>query len=541
MPTSTGLEVILVDYTVTLPGGEKLEGQSPIVVIGPNGSGKTRQTRQLQVQVPIEFINALRSTRVAPELPAMGMDTARQHFTSQKNQSRSQHWEIETDFDYMLSQLLAQQSMSAIDFARRFRADPATAGVPDTTALTHVEEIWGAVFPGRELFWRDWKSLVRNQSGGQIVEYTGNQMSVGEKAVLYLAGRVFVSDSGVLVIDEPETHLHSLLAVRLWNVLEEARPDIRFIYVTHDLTFALSRRNARFVLASPTAGLKTIDFEPTLPGDVTEALLGSASLSFYASRIVFCEGEVGSLDHKLYGAWFPGPDTVVRSVGDCQRVLRCVEALGHSGVASGLTVVGIIDGDYNPDSFKTSLPPGITVLKVHEVESLFCFPQVVSAVCDHVRQAFNEADYRNALARTVTEAQRHQVIIDRWKRRIEPYLEGLVSGVGRRDKPVGDLIAELPEIFDHNKWTFSPEGFLKEERERVEEAVASGTSEQILSLIPGKQLLPIAARQAGLTVAAYTKLIIDGLTSRPDDLTVLAERLETAFDGYLPARHASVS
>ena len=110
----------------------------------------------------------------------------------------------------------------------------------------------------------------------------------------------------------PETHLHSLLAVRVWNALEIARPDMRFVYVTHDLTFALSRRDARFVLASPTAGLRSIDLEPTLPADVTEALLGSASLSFYASRVVFCEGELTSLDYRLYGAWFRGPDTVVR-------------------------------------------------------------------------------------------------------------------------------------------------------------------------------------------------------------------------------------
>jgi hypothetical protein len=60
-----------VDCTVVLPGGETLTGQAPIVVIGPNGSGKTRQTREIQAPGrTIEFINALRNTRVAPELPA---------------------------------------------------------------------------------------------------------------------------------------------------------------------------------------------------------------------------------------------------------------------------------------------------------------------------------------------------------------------------------------------------------------------------------------------------------------------------------------
>lgn len=54
-----------LDYTVTLPGGEQVTGHHPLVVIGPNGSGKTRQTRGIGASVGIEFINALRNTRVA--------------------------------------------------------------------------------------------------------------------------------------------------------------------------------------------------------------------------------------------------------------------------------------------------------------------------------------------------------------------------------------------------------------------------------------------------------------------------------------------
>ena len=462
-----------MDYTVILPGGETLTGQAPIVVLGPNGSGKTRQTRAIQAPGrSIEFINALRNTRVAPELPAHGVDTARNNFIAQKNQSRNQHWELESDFDWMLSQLLAQQSMVAIEFMRKWQDDPSTVGVPADTPLTRVEQLWAQVFPGRELHWRDWKPFVRNESSGSPLEYSGNQMSDGEKAVLYLAGRVFSEDSGLLIVDEPETHLHSLLAVRLWNVLEESRPDIQFVYVTHDLTFALSRRDARFVLASPTEGLRTIDVEPNLPADVTEALLGSASLSFYASRVVFCEGEIGGLDHKLYGSWFAGPDTVIRSVGDCHRVIRCVDALANSGVASALTVVGIIDGDYHPEAFKSSLPSGVTALRVHEVETLLCLPGVVSAVCDHVGQPFDEMAYLAALTNTISDAERHQIIIERWKQRMEPHLEGLVSGVSKRNKPVNELIRDLPDIFDHTKWEFSPQAFLEEERNRVETAVA---------------------------------------------------------------------
>lgn len=529
-----------MDYTLHLPGGEALGGHEPVVVIGPNGSGKTRQTRQINVAVPIEYINALRNTRVAAELPAVGVDTARSNFTSQKNQTRVQHWELASEFDYMLSQLLAQQSMAAIEFTRRFQKDPESAGVPEETPLTKVERLWERVFPGRELHWRDWKPLIKNRSTGTEIEYSGNQMSDGEKAALYLAGRVFSADAGILVVDEPETHFHSLLAVRLWNALEEARPEIRFVYVTHDLTFALSRHSAHFVLASPTAGLRSIDLEGNLPADVTEALLGSASLSFYASRVVFCEGDATSVDGQIYGAWFHGPDTVVRPVGDCQRVIRCVDAVAHSGIASALTPVGLIDRDYHPDAFTGSLPAGAIALKVHEVESLLCLPDLVAAVSAHVAQAFDAETYRMDLVATVTDAERHQIIIERWKRRIEPRLEALVADVRKRDTAVEDLISALPNVFDHTKWGFSPETLLIEERDRVKAAVPNGTIDEILALVPGKQLLPVAAHQAGMNVGPYTKLVVDALRATDGELLPLARKVAAALAGQLPERSVPI-
>lgn len=511
------------------------------MVIGPNGSGKTRQTRQLQAAVPIEFINALRNTRVASELPAVGVDTARNYFNSQKSQSRAQHWELASEFDYMLSQLLAQQSMAAIEFTRRYQTDPASAGEPEETPLTRVERLWSQVFPGRELHWRDWKPLIRNRTTGAEVEYTGNQMSDGEKAALYLAGRVFSMDSGILVVDEPETHFHSLLAVRLWNALEAERPDIRFVYVTHDLTFALSRRVPHFVLASPTQGLRTIDISARLPPDVAEALLGSASLSFYASRVVFCEGELTSLDASLYGAWFSGPDTVVRPVGSCERVLRCVDALANSGVASALAVVGLIDHDYHPDEFLASLPSGAQALGVHEIESLVSLPGVVAAVCAHLARGFDEMAYVKALASTVTEDQRQQIIIERWKRRIEPHLEGLVAGVSKRGQPVDDLLAAMADVFDRQTWSFSPEGLLREERERVQASVPPGDIDCFLKIVPGKQLLPVAARYSGMSTESYINLVTSALCIGAGARAVLTENLERALSPYLPPRFAAVT
>jgi len=533
------------DLTIILPDGTtRLEGDSPVVVIGPNGSGKTRQTRNLGTasDITIDFVNALRNTRVAPELPVMGFDTARSNFQGQKNQARHAHWELTSEFDFMLSQLIAQSSMVAMQFVSRFREDSAEAGQPELGPLERVEDLWKKVYPGRKLLWRDWKPLVASTVNGDSVEYSANQMSDGEKAALYLAGRVFLADPGILVVDEPETHFHSLLAVRLWNALEEARPDIRFVYVTHDLTFALSRRDARYVLASPTGGLRAIEIDGDLPGDVAGALLGSASLSFYASRVVFCEGEESSLDRQLYGAWFSGADTVVKPVGNSQMVLRCVDSLRRSGIAQSLSATGIIDGDFHPDAFKSGVPAGVHALTLHEVESLYCLAGVVRAVCEHVGVNFDESDYLRKLSASVSEAQRHQLVVQRWKARIEPNLAGIVGGVSKKGQSLESLVNDLPSIFDLSNWSFSPQELLEEEKKRVEAAIPGGTEEQLLSLVPGKQLLPLAARTAGMQQSTYTDLVAKALVGAEDvTLKPLHDKLVVALTPYLPDRVNSQS
>lgn len=527
-----------------LPSGEILDGGSSVVVVGPNGSGKTRQTRLIATVsgTPVEFVNALRNTRVAPELPAMGQDTARATFQQQKAQAQSQHWELTSEFDSMLSQLLAVSAGAAMDFMRRYRNDPLTAGTPEETAMSRVEDLWGQVFTGRTLRWQDWKPLVTSTTAGSQVEYSGNQMSDGEKAALYLAGRVFSSGAGVvLVVDEPETHFHSLLAVRLWNALEEARPDIRFVYITHDLTFAMSRRDARYVLASPTEGLRAIDLGDSVPDDVAEALLGSASLSFYASRVVFCEGEEASYDNRFYNAWFNGVDTVVRAVGGSARVIRCVDALKQAGLARSLEATGLVDRDYYSDSYFAALPSGVKALSVHEVESLFALPEVVAAVAKHNSKEFSASDYLTHLEQAVSESQRRALVVQRWKVAIEPYLTGLVAKTSKRNVSLDELVSELPAIFDMALWDFSPQTMLEQERTRVSTGLTSDDPLTFLALVPGKQLLPIAARSAGMEQAAYTNLVISMLRDVRREPLPLRDALVAALQPHLPPRAYAVS
>lgn len=70
-------------------------------------------------------------------------------------------------------------------------------------------------------------------------------MSDGERVIFYLIGQCLAArENGILVIDEPELHLHRVLQSRLWDAVESERADCLFVYLTHDLDFAVTRVNA---------------------------------------------------------------------------------------------------------------------------------------------------------------------------------------------------------------------------------------------------------------------------------------------------------
>ena len=255
---------------------------------------------------------------------------------------------------------------------------------------------------------------------------------------------------------------------------------------------------------------------------------------------MFCEGDLTSLDAQLYGAWFNGRDTVVRPVESCQSVIRAVQALQGSGIASGLETIGIVDRDYHAEAFIASLPAGVHALPVHEIESLLASPAVVGAVASHVARSFDETSYLAAVRRTVTDAQRDAIVVRRWKTQLEGLVIGVVAGINASDGGLDELSSRIPATFDVGQWERDPSGLLQAERSNVERAVNTGSVDDLLAVVPGKQLLPVAASTVGMQVPAYTRLICEALRSRGDvNIVTLGDALVAALTPRLPPRNAA--
>ncbi|MFI6225041.1 AAA family ATPase [Nocardia salmonicida] len=522
--------------SILLPSGVTISKPGPVVIIGPNGSGKSRRSKEITSDGRIEVISALRNTRISQQLQPMALQQARQNFEAQKDAARNQPYEYTNDFDYMLTALVGEAAEVSLDYLTDARNSSARE-LPPLTVLERIQYLWKKFFPGRELKFRNYMPQVTNTVavGDEPKVYSAWQMSDGEKAALYLAGRALAADPGiVLLVDEPETHFHSLLAVQFWNEIEMSRPDLRFIYATHDMTFAASRSKAHYLLANPTNGLQSITLSSNA-SDLSAVLLGTASLSFYASRIIFCEGDVDSLDARLYSAWFNDKNDIVQPVGSCEMVIRSVMALASSSIVSNLTVNGIIDRDFRSAVNLVSLPAKVFPLGVHEVETLFSLPDVVEAVTSHIKKPFDKKYYEQQIISAYTDSDRHVAILERWKRRVDSALKEIITGIGVKDDTIENLIRSLPDMFAQEAWNFSPVKILEEEKGMVEANFnpSSPNILEILRIMPGKKLRQISLHASGLQRAAYDNLVIKALEGSEPELESLTRRLRGALRTHL--------
>jgi predicted ATP-dependent endonuclease of OLD family len=129
-------------------------------------------------------------------------------------------------------------------------------------------------------------------------------MSDGERAIFYMIGQALVADeSTVLIVDEPELHVHRSIMSKLWDELEAIRPDCAFVFITHDLEFAAVRPAQKFVIREyDPAPRWTIEDVPTATGfdeELTTMILGSRR------PILFVEGDHNSLDMAIYRCCYP--------------------------------------------------------------------------------------------------------------------------------------------------------------------------------------------------------------------------------------------
>ncbi len=219
-------------------------------------------------------------------------------------------------------------------------------------------------------------TIVATKAG--LEPYSVAEMSDGERNALLLAAEVLTVPADTLIlIDEPEQHLHRSIVSPLLNGLLSKRPDCMFVVSTHELTLPPDTRAAKILLVRSctyqggTAVAWDVDLVNSpieIDEDLKTDVLGARR------TVVFVEGERSSLDTPLYSLIFPCVSIIPR--GTRKSVEDAVKSIRASSALHRVKAYGLVDSDgRNTAEYVSELrEEGIYPIEVYSVESIYFDP-----------------------------------------------------------------------------------------------------------------------------------------------------------------------
>lgn len=377
--------------------------KNAVVIIGANGSGKSKlgawieqqsfsQVHRIGAQRSLNFNEniSLKSYSQAENLVFFGCEGGSGPYTIRKGgrwgfgDREGFTTTLLNDFENVLAALLAMENnenSKYVQVVKAARMQNKPVPNPPFTPVDKLKKIWESVFPQRKLDVEDSKFYALFEQDGLRKRYPANQMSDGERAVLYLASQVLCVPAGkTLIMDEPEIHLHRSIMSRLWAALEQFRPDCLFIYITHDTDFAAAHGSADKIWIKEFDGahwkLEKLD-STELPEDLLLNVLGSRK------NILFVEGEKNSYDTQLYNELYP--EYHVIPCGSCTQVIARTKVFRNNPALHHCQVYGLIDRDYRSEyEIAAYRADNIFVLGVAEVENLFLVEELIRWFAAHM-------------------------------------------------------------------------------------------------------------------------------------------------------------
>lgn len=380
--------------SITLPRrgaiNQSITTNRNLLFVGANGSGKTRLGTWLEMNSPDQArvfrISAQKSLAMPDTTTPMSIELAERNLVfgnpTEAGNKQFYRWQNKpataflNDYEKLMVFLFSDETEANAKYKVAQRQSAAKVE-PPLTKLDKVKLVWERILPHRELVIGGLR--IQTQVRGDASKiYNSSEMSDGERVIFYLIGQCLAApEDSIIVIDEPELHLHKSVQGPLWAEVERLRPDCLFVYLTHDVDFAVAQEGAQRVWLKSFDGTswdwELIEDNGNLPDDLLIEVLGSRK------PVVFVEGLNGSHDVSLYREILAGFLVIPR--GSCDQVIQAVRALRSNTQLHHLQVYGLIDRDRRtPPEIAALQADSIFVLDVAEVENLFCTEEVLALV-----------------------------------------------------------------------------------------------------------------------------------------------------------------
>lgn len=230
---------------------------------------------------------------------------------------------------------------------------------------------------------------------GEVITF--NDLSSGEKEVFFILS-FFIRhnvENAIVVIDEPELHLHPELSRLLLRNMRSIRNGNQIWVATHNAEIVDEAGRDRVVYATRDPVTRKSKFVSAQDEQAAftqlRDLFGLSGYIGVARNLVFLEGDNSSQDRKAYGALFPNNSTFklipAKSSDHTRRINSAVLSILEANVAS-MNFFLIRDRDYLTDEMAAKYASHgsgrIHVLKRHEVENYLLDSDSISEVLEEL-------------------------------------------------------------------------------------------------------------------------------------------------------------
>lgn len=475
--------------------------QRNTVIVGPNGSGKTTLAncftstirQSTGIVIPAQKLLFIPHVIGIP-LPEEVDRTYANYQSNPRDTKQTYDYRNGSDLPFELIRCFGDEMQNVIlkftsdiqsvktDVFHAVRSNKKT---DSHTKADTAMDIWNDLMTERRLVLDRYDHFTVDYQGSQ---YSAYMMSEGERNILYLIGRVlFAPNNGYIIVDEPELYLHKTIVNKLWDRLERERSDCKFIYLTHDLDFAVTRNAQKCWIRHfdypnrwdilPIEGSK-------IPEDLLMRILGSRK------KILFCEGTKDSFDIKFFEFLFPSY-TIIPS-GSCEEVISYTRAFNKypNRLADAY---GIIDRDVRPqaqlDAFKADR---IYSYDVAEIENLFLVEDFLTAFVQyyHFESQFDMPQLK-------------QKVIDAFRPQIDKhaldYVTSTINFYYREQRlHTAKTYAELQSSYDQFKSLIDIQKVYDERKAYLVDVCDRGDYNAVLRLINNKGLSSIVSAMLGM-------------------------------------------
>lgn len=370
---------------------------------------------------------------------------------------------------------------------------------------------------------REDERVMASKCGGP--EYSAAELSDGERNALLIAGNVLTAKSGsLLIIDEPERHLHRSIISPLLNQLFEVRSDCGFVISTHDHNLPLQVPGTRILLLRSCEfngrnvqkwNVDEISTDSTLDDSLKRDLLGARR------SILFVEGTEQSLDKLLYSIIFPMVSVIPK--GSCRDVEHAVAGARGAESFHWLDVFGIVDGDgFTSDQVQVKRSNGVYALPFYSIEAIYFHPTIIRGVAE--RQSGVSGGNASELAETALAAGVNAIKDETERLSLKTAKKSIRKLIIDQIPNDNDLLRGQPLTIQNDALAI-----LEKQKSELDDAVARGDWEAILprcAVRESSALGDIATALGFPNIQAYEKAVRHLLTTDEKILSFLRSLFE---------------